>query len=153
VTNNETPTIQAVEGSFLRQRNHCAYAARVTVVVQPCSCSRVMDITATCSGKVLSLLQGDIEEATPEGYSDWKQGAEAGARFALRIAKSGNWSVCITRIVGMTTDTNPTIVGAATMQAVWKAIGFVPDLDTATRVEAMALESWQHPHDFIPDFA
>jgi hypothetical protein len=49
--------------------------------------------------------------------------------------------------------TNPTIFAAATMQAVWKTIGFVLERDIVACLEAVALERWKYPCDFIPDFA
>ena len=93
-----------------------------------------------CSGQQVSS-QGYIEEATATGYTDWKQGAEAGVRYALKVARSEQFSVRITWIMGLTTDTNPTIVGAAAIQAVWQAIGYEPLHAEVERIEQMALGS------------
>jgi hypothetical protein len=103
------------EGRFLNQRDGKGYAARVTVRIEPHSDKP--SIATACSGDGWTG-QGCVEEVPAVGYDDWKQGAINGIRYALRAAHCLDCSVVVTRIVGMTTDTNPTIVGAAAIDAV-----------------------------------
>ncbi len=86
--------------------------------------------------------QGVIEEVSADGHDAWKAGAYAGVLFALRCAGLHEHGVRIIRIVGMTTDTNPTIVAAAAARAVWQAAGFTPPPELLARVEAQVLASW-----------
>jgi len=137
------------EGTFLRISEGMSYAARVRVQVQ---FDRNGPLFLTdCAGQPTSS-QGDIEEATGTGYKDWKQGAEAGVRHALRVAKKEQYCVRVTHIVGITTDTNPTIVGAAAIQAVWQAIDYTPLPAEVARLESIVFGSWQKANDFVPDF-
>lgn len=138
------------EDLFLRYHQGLPYVARVTVQVQPDpSGPRIL---LDCVGTGFSS-QGSAEEATTTGCKDWKQGAEAGARHALRTAAQEQSLVFILRINGLSTDTNPTIVGAAAMKAVWQALGYSPFSGEVERIEQIVLGSWQQPYDFIPDFA
>ena len=61
--------------------------------------------------------------------------------FALRCAGLHTYGVRITRIVGMTTDTNPTIVAAAAARAALLA-----------RFDAQVLASWDSDADALPVF-
>ena len=102
------------EGAFLRQHGK-GYAARVTVSMQPTAA--LPGIRLACTGR-LAQAQGELEEATRDGYADWKAGAVVGIQFALACTQHTAWEVTVTRIVGLTTDTNPTIVAVAAMRAV-----------------------------------
>ncbi|MCW3096086.1 MAG: hypothetical protein JWL77_1704 [Chthonomonadaceae bacterium] len=94
-----------------------------------------------------------LEAATATVYLDWQQGAESGVQHALRVAGREQSHVRILRIMGTDTDTNPTIVGAAAMRAVWNALGYVPTPAEAGRIDQIGLASCQQPYDFVPDFA
>lgn len=109
------------EGKFLRQVKGLGCAARVQVNVDIQAEQHY--ITFECKGKGF-LRQGYIEEASDEGYKDWKAGAVIGAEFALKICNHSEYGVIITKIEGMTTDTNPTIVAVATAFSVWDALSF-----------------------------
>ncbi len=138
-----------VEGKFLRQYQGLPYAARVTVYVQ--SDQTGPHVLVECGGQPGSS-QGDVEEATAMEYTDWKQGAEAGVRHALKETGQEQFCVRIIRIAGMSTDTNPTIVGAAAMQAVWQALGYNPLATEIERIERIVFGSWQEADDFVPNF-
>ena len=79
------------------------------------------DVTFDCQGRGF-YSQGYIEEATPEGYADWKDGAAAGVAFAFRLLKAKSRSVTIIKIEGLGTDTSPAAVGAAAVLAVLDAL-------------------------------
>ncbi|HEY4386264.1 MAG TPA: hypothetical protein VGN34_17540 [Ktedonobacteraceae bacterium] len=86
-----------------------------------------------------------------EGYDDWKQGALAGIKYALAQCHALPCHITITKIVGFTTDTNPTIVGGAAIQAVWAATNYEPSAEEKAVIEQHVFQSWQHA-DAIPDF-
>lgn len=138
------------EGNFLRQWKGKGYIARVTVRVN--LSSETSSIVTACSGDGWSG-QGNIEEVSATGYDNWKAGAIAGIRYALETARCQNCSVIVTRILGIATDTNPTIVGAAAINAVWKAIDYIPSDLEQNQIEVLVLSSWEHSPDKLPDFS
>ena len=116
-------------------------AARVTVQLDPGASSPY--VRANCDGAGW-IAQGYIEKASAQGYDDWKAGAIAGATWALARCHRPECGVVITCIEGLSvTDTYPTVVGAATATAVWKALGHEPDVEAAQQLENMVVESMQ----------
>lgn len=113
--------MREAEGTFLRQKKGLGYAARVSLRVDPHT--HHSSISVACYGRGWTA-QGSVEEVPAKGYDPWKAGAVAGIRFALRAAAVEKGSVTVTRIVGMVSDTNPTIVGAAAIDGFWKALGY-----------------------------
>src|SRR5262249_14783579 len=96
--------------------------------------------------------QGYLEDVPARGYEIWKAGARAGVEFALAVAALPPARVTINRITGLTTDTNPTVVGVAAAFALWQAVGFSPSAEVVVRLEAAAFTSWQRDPDEIPRF-
>lgn len=139
-----------VEGVFTRYKNGLPFAARVTLSLE--SPSSQPGIVFRCSGKGW-IGQGDLEEVPAVGYEDWKAGAKAGIEYALAVAHSEAVHVEVTKIVGMLTDTNPSVVGAAAALATWKALVFEPSGDVLQALESVVFGSWGRPHDAVPEFA
>lgn len=141
--------MQVAEEQFLRQYRNKGYATRVTVQVDPES--QEPGVRVDCTGAGWSA-QGGLEEVPAAGYDDWKQGAGLGAFYALRVVRCPSGHVEVTRIIGLTTDTNPTIVGVAAALAVWQALGVDPPEIDLQRIEHLALTSWDRPADALPSF-
>lgn len=141
------------EAQIKRVRNGLLHFAEVALRLE--SPSTTAGIEFHCTGRGW-IRQGYLEDAPATGYDDWKAGARAGASFALSVAAVNcpvdTARVLIDRITGLTTDTNPTIVGAAAALAVWKAIPFLPPPDILQRLEAVLFNSWQLPADAAPKF-
>jgi hypothetical protein len=137
------------EGRFCRVHQGLPYAARVTVRVSEDPTGPA--IVLQCSSQP-PFPRSDQEDTPAAGYDDWKEGAVVGARYALEVAGRTGCRVLIARIMGMTTDTNPTVVGAAAMDAVWQAIGHTPSAAQVRQVEQVVFGSWQQPYNAIPDF-
>jgi hypothetical protein len=138
-----------VEGKFARVHNGLPYAARVTVTVEEPSAQP--DILFSCSGKGW-IRQGYLEEVPAVGYDSWKAGARAGIEYALSKAGVGTARVEVVKIVGMITDTNPSVVGAAAAIAIWKALEFEPPEEVISSMEAVVFGNWQRSHDEVPQF-
>ena len=138
------------EGKFMRVHKALPYMARVTVCVD--DITEGIGVSIQCSATSPLGLQGDIDDVPAIGFNDWKQGAIIGARHALAIAKSGAKRVTVTRIMGMETDTNPTVVGAATINAVWKALGYTPTTQQTEYIERIVFSSWQIAYNALPNF-
>ena len=137
------------EGVFLRSKGGLPFAARVTIAAE--APSAAPGITFHCVGSGWTS-QGNIEEVPAVGYDDWKVGAAAGVRHALRVAGAATARVEVHQILGMATDTNLTIVGAAAALATWRALGFEPPAEVLRALEAVTFASWDHP-DQVPTFA
>ena len=135
------------EGKFARVSSGLPHFAQVWIRVEEGS----GNISVRCSGAGFTS-QGSFEDAPAVGYDHWKAGAAAGVRYALGHAGRGDIDVTIARIAGLSTDTNPTIVGAAAALATWNALGFVPVPSEWARVESIVFGSWQRPLDEIPSF-
>src|SRR5579863_8866347 len=112
-----------VEGRFLRQTGGRGFAARVTVDFTTNASSPTIRVDLSGEGWT---RQGDLEDASSQGYGDWALGAEYGVAYALRVAGRTDCSVIVSRITGASTDTNPTVVAAAAADAVWKALQYTP---------------------------
>jgi hypothetical protein len=134
---------------FGRYKNGLPYAAHIVLDVE--SPSPAPGTNFSCSGRGFTS-QGYIEEVPATGYEDWKGGAEAGVSFALSAAGRSDCRVNVSKIEGLTTDTNPTIVAYAAALAVWKALGFEPAKELVERLEELVFSSWKRPHDELPKF-
>jgi hypothetical protein len=134
---------------FGRYKNGLPHVAHVVLEVEGSSAGPGIEFT--CSGRGFTS-QGYIEEVPAVGYDDWKDGARVGVSFALSAADKANCRVVVSKIEGLTTDTNPTIVAYAAAQAVWRSLDFVPAKDIIDRMEAIVFSSWERPHDEIPRF-
>lgn len=144
-------TMVVSEGKFLRQREGKGYAARVFIELnEGDSYPRVTAQLETPSIPVL-FSQGDIEKAYAPTYNDWIQGAVIGASYALAKLKNSVYMVTITTIIGMETDTNPTIVAAAAIFAVWNAVNYHPH-DEIQFIIDKVFASWDLPPDTMPTF-
>jgi hypothetical protein len=139
-----------VEGVFARCKNGLPFAARVTVSIEPTASQS--SIVFRCSGDGW-IGQGYLEEVPAFGYDDWKAGAKAGVEHALAVAEVAAARVEVIKIVGMLTDTNPSVVGAAAALATWKALSFEPPADVMEGLESVVFSSWQRPCDAVPKFA
>ncbi|MEM1178016.1 MAG: hypothetical protein AAGM22_06715 [Acidobacteriota bacterium] len=136
---------------FGKYRNGLPHFARVVLsVVVP---SKAPGVTFSCSGTGGFVPQGYIEEVPAEGYDDWKAGAETGVVFALSAIGQSRCRVDIQIIEGLTTDTNPTIVGYTAAKAVWAAMGVQPPAEVDEKLLELVFSSWDKPYDEIPTFA
>jgi hypothetical protein len=141
------PMIES-EGKLARVRSGLPYFAEVRVRVE----AGAGNVAVACAGAGFTS-QGSFEDAPAVGYEEWKAGAVAGVRYALAHARNTAVDVTITRITGLSTDTNPSIVGAAAALATWNALGFTPAPAEWARVESIVFGSWQRPLDEVPPFA
>lgn len=136
------------EGRFVRQTKRAGYFAHIEMILY--ASVENTSIAFDCQGRGF-YSQGYVEEVTAEGYDDWKRGAIAGIEYALK--KCGkSFCITITKIEGLTSDTNATIVGAAAIEAIWKAASFQPSEEEKRRLEQLVLDSWAFPPATLPHF-
>lgn len=91
-----------------------------------------------------SQSQGPTEAARTVGYEQWQAAAVAGAKFALRRMGIDR-AVTISRVVGIHTDTTPTVVAIAAAYAVWKAEQYTPNDTLVASLKELARSSWDDP--------
>lgn len=141
--------MRIAKGRIARYKKGKPYFAKCEVAIN--FSSEVSSVVVDCNGCGF-YSQGYIESFPAKGYDDWKQGAKIGAEFALLTAQAVNCHVTITQIEGLTTDTNPTIVGFASILAVWQALEFNPSREMIEKLENQVFESWNKPYDELPIF-
>ena len=118
-------------GRFAKQFQGKGYFAEVRVEIKSLVDPVKVEIETDGGG---FLGQGYIESLSAKGYEDWKLGAFIGGRYALEIMNREDLVIKVKGIEGLTSDTNPTIIAAATAQAVWNALGFQPSSKTQQQV-------------------
>jgi hypothetical protein len=143
-------TSRTSDKKFARIEGGLPFFARVVLSVEVPSAQP--GVYFRCAGRGYRA-QGCVEEVPEVGYDDWRGGARAGIDYALSIAGAQRVRVEVHQVEGLTTDTNPTIIGYAAMLCVWDALSFAPPDALVTRCEEVVLRSWERPHDAIPDFA
>jgi hypothetical protein len=136
-------------GKFARWKGGRGFFAEVAVEVESPSVTPGVELRLTESGWILQCY---IEDIPVTGDSAWNEGARIGAEYALSVANTQSARVVITRIAGMATDTNPTVVGAATALAVWAGLSYTPTAEHIARFETVVFNSWRQPPDALPQF-
>ena len=134
---------------FKRIKGSIPHFACVALEVDYATATSSIDLE--CSGEGW-IEQGYLEEVSADGYDDWKAGARVGIEFALKFARLTQARVVVRKITGLTTDTNPTIVGAAAAIATWNAIGYTPAQEVLERLEGSVFVSWSRGANAIPVF-
>ncbi|WP_234418277.1 hypothetical protein [Aquimarina aquimarini] len=97
--------------------------------------------------------QGQIESIPKEGYNDWKNGIKNGIEYAYeKLTKHKGLKVIIDSAIGLSTDTNPTIIGFAASRAVLEKLSNCESKNELEQLESLVFSSWDYNHDAIPDF-
>jgi hypothetical protein len=138
------------EGIFLRQHQGKGYAAKVRIHLVPAEIASVA-VGLENTGPPASFSQGDIQKAYTPDYDDWIQGAVIGARYALAKLPTA-YAVTLTAIEGSVTDTNPTVVAAAAISAIWKGAGYTPLAEDVALIEGVVFVSWDQKSHHLPKF-
>ncbi|WP_281636117.1 hypothetical protein [Flavobacterium marginilacus] len=87
------------------------------------------------------------------GYELWKKALKNGLEFAFSKSNK-KWKVIIKKVEGrIATDTNPTIVGFATILAFCEQTNLELENDLKTKIENFTFKSWENNNDKkIPNF-
>ncbi len=112
--------------------------AEVELTADVSSSSEIVDL---CSGEGWKG-QGHIEDASADGYGDWKRGATTGVELGLHRAGVAARTELV-RITGMMTDTNAEIVACAAMRAIWQAVCYLPTPDDLELIDGKLAASWR----------
>ncbi|HLO72664.1 MAG TPA: hypothetical protein VK164_01895 [Flavobacterium sp.] len=97
--------------------------------------------------------QGNIENIQSKGYEDWKKAVRSGLEFAFSISNQ-KWKVKIKKVEGrIATDTNPTIIGFATILAFCEKTNLKLESEIIDKIENFTFKSWENRnHEKIPNF-
>jgi len=97
--------------------------------------------------------QGILESVPINGYESWKKAVKNGLEFAFSKSNE-KWIVKIKKVEGrIAIDTNPTIVGFATILAFCEQTNLKLDLDLKNEIENFTFKSWEDKNDErIPNF-
>jgi hypothetical protein len=97
--------------------------------------------------------QGSLESVPMNGYEDWKKAVKNGLEFAFSKSNE-KWKVIIKKVEGrIATDTNPTIVGFATILAFCEQTNLELENDLKSEIENFTFKSWENKNDDkIPNF-
>lgn len=99
------------------------------------------------------IRQGNIESIPLKGYESWKKAVISGLEFVFSKSNE-KWTVKIKKVEGrIGTDTNPTIVGFATILAFCKRTNLELDFDLNSQLENFTYNSWENKnYEKIPNF-
>ncbi|WP_205513229.1 hypothetical protein [Longitalea arenae] len=143
-------TREARSYRWTKLKNGIGYVAVVNIDVIPNLDGR-NEIKEHYGGKGFTS-QGQLEEVPEEGYDLWKAGARAGLEYGFSLDHN-YWTVHIKSIAGLSTDTNPTIVGYTMLRAFLDRINLELDSNRIEELEEFVLLSWLKPNEtLIPDF-
>lgn len=99
------------------------------------------------------IKQGNLESVPSNGYESWKKAVVNALEFVFSKSNK-KWTVKIKKVEGrIGTDTNPTIVGFATILAFCKQTNLELDSELNSQIEQFAFNSWENKNDEkIPNF-
>ncbi|SNR33914.1 hypothetical protein [Flavobacterium sp. ov086] len=99
------------------------------------------------------IKQGNLESVPSNGYESWKKAVVNALEFVFSKTNQ-KWTVKIKKAEGrIGTDTNPTIVGFATILAFCKQTNLELDSELNSQIEQFAFNSWENKNDEkIPNF-
>ena len=97
--------------------------------------------------------QGIIESIPTIGYEDWKRAVRKGLEFVFSLTNE-KWKVKIKKVEGrILTDTNPTVVGFATILAFCEQANLELDSNLKSKIEDFTFRSWEKNNaERIPNF-
>lgn len=97
--------------------------------------------------------QGRFEVISEDGYELWKSAIREGVRYALtKITSQKKFKIIIIEAVGLSTDTNPTIMGYVSSRAILNEIDNSESIIEKNKLEELLYSSWQFGFNGQPDF-
>jgi len=99
------------------------------------------------------VSQGYEEVIAEKGEHTWKKGVLSGITYAYnKLIGNQGLKVTITRVSGLITDTNPTILGFAASRAILTKLEHTECKQDLAILENLVLNSWNDDFEAIPDF-
>ena len=103
--------------------------------------------------KPSGFSQGQIESIPKEGYNDWKKGIRNGIEYAYgKLTENSGLKITIESAIGLSTDTNPTIIGFSASRAILEKLPNCESKTELEKLEKIVYSSWNYKYDAIPDF-
>jgi hypothetical protein len=131
--------MKIIEGSFIRQTSKAGYFGKIK-----------MEVTESNSNQIeLINVKGWGNEKLEKS---WIKTCEIGAQYAITKIQNKKYKIRIIQILGTTIDTNPTIIGTATIFGIWNFLNTqIPDSEIENLTK-MTLQSNDKGINEIPDY-
>ncbi|MDO5978576.1 hypothetical protein [Flavivirga spongiicola] len=134
-------------------KNELPHLGKINLTLQPTD-KNILEVEENYPDRKPSgFSQGQAESISQEGYNDWKQGIRNGIEYAYnKLTNNSGLKIIIESAIGLTTDTNPTIIGFSASRAILYKL---PNCESQTELELleeMVYSSWDYEFDAIPDF-
>jgi hypothetical protein len=111
-----------------------------------------LEVCENYSGEVFSS-QGSLEQIPENGYNDWKKGILAGIEYAFQKLKNNNGlKVTVNQASGLSTETNPVILGFAASRAILKELEHSESDEQLAQIEIYVFGNDGFRQTEIPDF-
>ena len=131
--------MKKIEGKFLRQNKGKGFAARIKMEISE-SENEIIEFSKITDANNRNL------------HPNWLKGAEIGVKFALGKILNKKYHIKINEIIGTYTDTNPTIIGTATIFGIWNYLGMKIEEIEIERLTYLTLNSWNISFLEIPKY-
>ncbi len=114
--------------------------------------NNTLDIIENYSGSGF-CSQGYLETVPEKGYDHWKKGVANGVKYAFsKLVNNNGLKITILEVSGLSTDTNPTILGYACSRAVLNKLINNESEAAHNEIEKLMFISWNYEYNSIPDF-
>jgi hypothetical protein len=134
-------------------KNGLPHLGKVTLTLKPTE-KGVLEIEENYLDKNSSgTSQGQIESIPKEGYNYWKKGIRNGIEYAdSKLTENSGLKITIESGIGLSTDTNPTIIGFSASRAILEKLPNCESITELEKLEKLVYSSWNYKYDAIPDF-
>lgn len=134
-----------IEGKYAKYAHG---ASKIEAIVEDYAVGTFIEIN--CNGINNSFSPGYILEVPKEGLLNWEKGAIVGLQYAIKKTKVDGIKVVISKISGLVTDTNPTIVALAAADIVFQYTHYKLSDEEIKEHNMIAKESWKKVPDYVP---
>jgi hypothetical protein len=131
--------MKIIEGRFIRQTSKAGYFGKIK-----------MEVSESNSNQIELINVKGWENEKLE--KSWIKACEIGAKYALTKIQNKKYRIRIIQILGTVIDTNPTIIGTATIFGIWDFLHTqIPDSEIEN-LTMMTLESTDKGINEIPEY-
>jgi len=146
-------TIIKSENTVKKIKNGLLYFGKVNLTIELTE-NKKLEIEDNYTEKELTnFSQGQVISITQKGFEFWKRGISAGIEYAYeKLNHKNGLKVIIEKAEGLTTDTNPTIIGFSAYKAILEKLPNSESKNELEELEKLVFSSWQYDFESIPNF-
>ena len=127
------------EGEFVRHTNTAGYFGRVIMEINESENNSIEIAKSTYSANEIVR-------------DSWILGCEIGAKYALSKNPNNNYKIRVLQIIGTTADTNPTIIGTATILGIVNFLKIPISENDIENLTTLTMGSWNEGLDYLPEY-